>query len=100
MYSILIKDKNALYRFLTVKQEVMKEVSQEVTDPDTNEVRTETILVGTGEYETVTYSTLDKDELEAKCIELLNSYKATDFMPIDTLEYSTDLIWKSKDPIS
>lgn len=100
MYSILIKDKSALYRFLTVKQESMKEVSQEVTDPDTNEVRTEITLVGTGEYETVTYSTLDKDELEAKCIELLNSYKATDFMPIDTLEYSTDLIWKSKDSIS
>lgn len=100
MYSILIKDKNALYRFLTIKREIMKEISQEITDPDTNEVRTETTSVGTGEYETVTYSTLDKDELEAKCIELLNSYKATDFMPIDTLEYSTDLIWKSKDVIS
>lgn len=77
----------------------MKEVSQEVTDTETNEVRTETTLVGTGEYETVTYSTLDKDELEAKCIELLNSYKATDLMLIDTLEYSTDLIWKSKNSI-
>lgn len=43
----------------------MKEVSQEVTDTDTNEVRIETTSVGTGEYETVIYSTLDKDELEA-----------------------------------
>ena len=50
MYSILIKDsKNAgLYRFLTVKQEIMKEETQEVTDPDTQEVKTETISVGTG----------------------------------------------------
>lgn len=97
MYSILIKDsKNAgLYRFLTVKQEIMKEESKEVTDQDTQEVRTETTLVGTGEFETVTYSTESKDELEGKCIELLNSYKATDFMPIDTLKYTTDLVWES-----
>ena len=46
MYSILIKDsKNAgLYRFLTVKQEIMKEESQEVTDQDTQEGKTEVIL--------------------------------------------------------
>lgn len=97
MYSILIKDtKNVgLYRFLTVKQEVMKEENQEITDPDTQEVRTETILTGTGEYETVKYSTDSKDELEEKCIELLNSYKVTDFIPIDILNYSTDLIWET-----
>ena len=98
MYSILIKDsKNAgLYRFLTVKQEIMKEESKEVTDPDTQEVRTETTLVGTGEYTTVIFETESKDELEGKCIELLNSYKATDFMPIDTLKYTTDLVWKTE----
>ena len=97
MYKILIKDtKNAgLYRFLTVKQEIMKEESKEVTDPDTHEVKTETTLIGTGEFKTVTYATESKDELEAKCIELLNSYKATDFMPIDTLKYTTDLVWES-----
>lgn len=97
MYSILIKDsKNAgLYRFLTVKQEIMKEESQEVTNPDTQEVKTETTLVGTGEYEVIPFSTSSKDELEGKCIELLNSYKATDFMPIDTLKYTTDLVWES-----
>lgn len=98
MYSILIKDtKNAgLYRFLTVKQEIMKEKSTEVTDPDTNEVRTETTFVGTGVYQTVTYSTSDKDELETKCIELLKTYNSTEFMPIDTLVYDTDLIWKTE----
>lgn len=66
MYSILIKDKSNLYRFLTVKQEIMKEENVEVTDLDTQEVRTETTLVGTGEYKTVTYSTESKDELEEK----------------------------------
>ena len=97
MYSILIKDsKNAgLCRFLTVKQEIMKEESQEVTDQDTQEVKTETISVGTGEYTTVIFETESKDALEEKCIELLNSYKATDFMPIDTLKYTTDLVWES-----
>lgn len=96
MYSILIKDKANLFRFLTVKQEVMKEENTEITDPDTNEVRTETTLVGTGEYEVVTYSTESKDELEAKCIELLKTYNSTEFMPIDTLAYDTDLIWKAE----
>ena len=98
MYKILIKDaKNAgLYRFLTVKQEIMKEESHEVTDPDTKEVKTETTLVGTGEYETVIFETESKDELEGKCIELLNSYRATDFIPIDTLKYTTDLVWTTE----
>lgn len=95
MYSILVKDKQNLYRFLTVKQEIMKEEVNEVTDPETDEVRQETTLVGTGEYETVKYSTSEKDELEAKCVELLKTYNVTEFMPIDTLEYDTDLVWKS-----
>ena len=98
MYSILIKDMKNVgqYRFLTVKQQVMREENTEITDPDTNEVRTETTLVGTGEYEVVTYSTESKDELEAKCIELLKTYNSTEFMPIDTLAYDTDLIWKAE----
>ena len=41
------------------------------------------------------YCYMQKDELEAKCIELLNSYKATDFMSIDTLKYTTDLVWET-----
>ena len=71
MYKILIKDtKNAgLYRFLTVKQEIMKEENHEVTDPDTKEVKTETTLIGTGEYTTVIFETESKDELEGKCID-------------------------------
>ena len=96
MYSILIKDKGNLFRFLTVKQEIMREESTEIIDPDTNEVRTETTLVGTGEHEVVAYSTSDKDELEAKCIELLKTYNSTEFIPVDTLAYDTDLVWKTE----
>ena len=97
MYKILIKDaKNVgLYRFLTVKKEVTKEVKTEVEDPDTHEIKTEITYEGTGEYEVVEYAVESKDELEKKCVELLNSYKATDFMPVDTLKYTTDLIWDS-----
>lgn len=99
MYSILVKDsKNAgLYRFLTVKQEIMEERIETITDSDSHEVREEVTYVGTGEYEIVQFETDDKDELEAKCVELLNSYKATEFMPIDTLSYKTDLIWQPED---
>lgn len=96
MYSILIKDKANLYRFLTVKQEIMKEENTEVTDPETQEVRTETNLIGTGEYNTVTYSTSSKGELEQKCIELLKTYNSTEFIPVDTLQYETDLVWKTE----
>lgn len=43
MYAILIKDKPGLYRFLSVKKEIMKETVTQVTDPDTNEVRYQNI---------------------------------------------------------
>lgn len=94
MYSILIKDsKTGMFRFLTVKQEIMEEHKETVEDNQTHEVKEVVTEVGTGEYETVPFETEDRDELEKKCIELLNSYKATEFLPIDTLKYSTDLIW-------
>ena len=94
MYSILIKDsKTGMFRFLTVKQEIMEEHKETVEDEGTHEVKEVITEVGTGEYETVPFETEDRDELEKKCIELLNSYKATEFLPIDTLKYSTDLIW-------
>lgn len=95
MYSILIKDKPNLYRFLTVKQEIMKEESQEVTDPDTQEVKTEITLVGTGEYETVRFETENRDELEAKCVELLGTYNKNEFLAVNTEPYQMDLIWNA-----
>lgn len=88
MYKILIKDsKTGMYRYLTVKQEIMKEQKETVTDEDTHEVKEVTTEVGTGKYETVPFETKERDELEKKCIELLNSYKATEFLPINTLKY-------------
>ena len=94
MYKILIKDsKTGMYRYLTVKQEIMKEQKETVNDEDTQEVKEVTTLVGTGEYETVEYSTENKDELEKKCIDLLASYKVTEFTPINILAYTTDLVW-------
>ena len=97
MFSILIKDakNNSMYRFLTIKQEIYKEEIKEVTDPETQEVKNEIVKVPTGETETVVYSTDNRDDLEQMCIDLLKSYKVTDFIPIDTLEYDADLIWKS-----
>lgn len=97
MFSILIKDsKNgSMYRFLTVKQEIFIEDTKEVTDSETQEVKTEIIQIPTETTQTVVYSTNNKDELEKKCIELLKSYKVTDFVPVDTLEYDTDLVWKT-----
>ncbi len=96
MYAILVKDKSNLYRFLTIKKEITKEVSKDVTDPDTNEVRTETEFIGTGEYETVRFETDSRDELEAKCIEILGTYNKNEFMPINTEPYNMDLVWKSE----
>lgn len=97
MFSILVKDQknSSMYRFLTVKQEIFTEEIQEVTNPETQEVKNEIVKVPTGETKTVVYSTDNRDDLEQMCIDLLKSYKVTDFIPIDTLEYDTDLIWKS-----
>ena len=50
----------------------------------------------TGNSEFTEFETESKDELEGKCIELLNSYRATDFIPIDTLKYTTDLVWTTE----
>lgn len=97
MYKILIKDsKTGMYRFLTVRQEIIKEEVSQVTNPDSYEVTQVTTLVGTGEYETVEFSTKEKDELEKKCVELLSSYKITEFVPIQTLSYTTDLVWEGE----
>lgn len=52
----------------------MREESKEVTNPETNEVRTETTLVPAGEAEIAEFETESLDELEAKCIELLGTY--------------------------
>lgn len=96
-YSALIRDKKdkSIYRFLQVKEEIMEEVSNEVEDPDTHEVRTETKLVGTGKYQTVNYKESDKEKFEQKCISLLDTYNRTEIVPVSLEEYDVDLLWDS-----
>ena len=97
MYSVLIQDKKdkSLYRFLQVKEEIMEEVSTEVEDPDTHEVRTEIKLVGTGKFQTVKYREPDKEKFEQKCISLLDTYNRTEIVPVSLEEYDVDLLWNS-----
>lgn len=97
MYSVLIQDKKdkSVYRFLQVKEEIMEEVSKEVEDPDTHEVRTETELVGSGKYQTVKFKEVEKDKFEKKVIDLLNTYNRTEIIPISLEEYDVDLLWDS-----
>lgn len=42
MYSVLINDKRdkSIFLFLKIKEEIMEEVSKEIEDPDTHEIRT------------------------------------------------------------
>lgn len=96
-YSVLIQDKKdkSVYRFLQVKEEITEEVSKEVEDPDTHEVRTETELIGTGKFSTVKYKESDKDKFEKKVIELLNTYNRTEIVPVSLEEYDVDLLWNS-----
>jgi hypothetical protein len=96
MYAILIKEKGNLYRFLSVKKEIMKETTTQVTDPDTNEVKDEVTLTGTGEFETVKFEVESRDELEAKCVELLGTYNKNEFLPVNTEPFQMDLIWDSE----
>ena len=96
-YSVLIQDKKdkSVYRFLQVKEEITEEVSKEVEDPDTHEVRTETELIGTGKFSTVKYKESDKNKFEKKVIELLNTYNRTEIVPVSLEEYDVDLLWNS-----
>lgn len=97
MYSVLIQDKRdkSIYKFLQVKEEIMEEVSKEVEDPDTHEVRTETELIGTGKFSIIKYKESNKDKFEKKVIELLNTYNRTEIVPVSLEEYDVDLLWNS-----
>ena len=100
MYSVLIRDKKdkTIYRFLQVKEEIMEEVSKEVEDQDTHEIRTETESVGTGRFQTVNYKEENKDKFEEKCVSLLDTYNRSEIIPISLEDYSVDLVWSSDSP--
>lgn len=82
MYSILVKDpRQNNYRFLTLKVE---NTSTDVMSA---------FGIGTGRDDTIVYSTSSLEELETKYVELLKKYKATDIIPVNVLNYSTDIVW-------
>lgn len=97
MYSVLIQDKKdrSIFRFLQVRQEIMEEISKEIEDPVTHEIRTETELVGTGKFSVEKYKERNKEVFEKKVIELLNTYNRSEIIPIALEEYDVDLLWNS-----
>ena len=76
----------------------MEEVSKEVEDTDTHEIRTETESVGTGRFQTVNYKEENKDKFEEKCVSLLDTYNRSEIIPISLEDYSVDLVWSSDSP--
>ena len=97
MYSVLIQDKKdrSIFRFLQVRQEIMEEISKEIEDPVTHEIRTETELVGTGKFSVGKSKERNKEVFEKKVIELLNTYNRSEIIPIALEEYDVDLLWNS-----
>lgn len=65
----------------------MDEKTQEVEDPETHEVRTETESVGTGKFEVRPYKEESKEKFEQKIIDLLNTYNRTEIVPVALEEY-------------
>lgn len=96
-YAILVQNEKdpKLFKFLTVKEPVMKEVKTEVTDEETQEVKEVITYEPTGETQTVNYSTSDKQEFEDKYISLLDTYNRKQIVPISVEEYDLDMIFNS-----
>lgn len=96
-YTILVQNEKdpKLFKFLTVKEPVMKEVKTEVTDDETKEVKEIITYEPTGETQTVNYSTSDKQEFEDKYISLLDTYNRKQIVPISVEEYTLDMIFNS-----
>ena len=96
-YAILVQNEKdpKLYKFLTVKEPVMKEIKTEVTDEETQEVKEITIYEPTGETQTVNYSTSDKQEFEDKYISLLDTYNRKQIVPVSIEDYALDMIFDS-----
>ena len=87
-YAILVQNEKdpKLFKFLTVKEPVMKEVKTEVTDEETQEVKEVITYEPTGETQTVNYSSSDKQEFEDKYISLLDRYNRKQIIPISVEE--------------
>ena len=96
-YAILVQNEKdpKLFKFLTVKEPVMKEIKTEVTDEETQEVKEVITYEPTGDTQTVNYSTSDKQEFEDKYISLLDTYNRKHIVPISVEEYALDMIFNS-----
>lgn len=96
-YTILVQNEkdHKMYKFLTIKEPVMKEVKTEVTDEKTNEVKEVISYEPTGETQTTSYSTNDKQELEDKYISLLDTYNRKQIIPVAIEDYALDMIFNS-----
>ena len=95
-YTILVQDKDPkLYKFLTVKEPVMKEIKTEVTDEATQEVKEVITYEPTGETQTVNYSESDKQAFEDKYISLLDTYNRKQIIPVSIEDYNLDMIFDS-----
>lgn len=85
----------SIYKFLTVKESVMKEIKTEVTDEDTQEVKEVVTYEPTGETQTVNYSEGDKRKFEDKYISLLDTYNRKQIIPVSIEDYALDMIFDS-----
>ena len=96
-YAVMIQsDKDPkLYKFLTVKESVMKEIKTEVTDEETQEVKEVITYEPTGETQTVNYYESDKQAFEEKYISLLDTYNRKQIIPVSIEDYDLDMIFDS-----
>ena len=96
-YAILVQNEKdpKLFKFLTVKETVMKEIKTEVTDEETNEVKEVITYEPTGETQTVNYSESDKQSFEDKYISLLDTYNRKQIIPVAIEDYNLDMIFDS-----
>ena len=96
-YTILVQNERdpKLYKFLTVKEPVMKEIKTEVTDEDTQEVKEVITYEPTGDMQTVNYSENDKQAFEDKYISLLDTYNRKQIIPVAIEDYNLDMIFDS-----
>lgn len=96
-YAILVQNEkdNKLYKFLTVKEPVMKEIKTEVTDEETQEVKEVITYEPTGDMQTVNYSETNKQAFEDKYISLLDTYNRKQIIPVAIEDYALDMIFNS-----
>ena len=96
-YTILVQNERdpKLYKFLTVKEPVMKEIKTEVTDEQTQEVKEVITYEPTGETRTANYTESDKQAFEEKYISLLDTYNRKQIIPVAIEDYNLEMSFDS-----